>query len=355
MKKFNALFLAATLLAAPVVATVAPVSEISVEAASVKSFLDVSKNNVYYDIINEMTKQGIIKGYEDGTFKPEQALSRKHAAELIYRLDKLKKPATSKGLPKDLTAKHPNYEAIMMLYNHNLLTLDSKGNINPNAELSRGEMAKILATTFELKGSKHPLKDVSSSISSYVAALYANGVTTGFEDKTFKEKQSLTRAHYAVFMYRAMNLEQKDSNSSTNNGSTGSSNDQTTEQTYDIVGSLKMTHLKRVGDIKLPKDETDKKELTAKLASEYSKIFNEKRLNSNGGFVTVVRVHELETRIKNNAKTLQISEKQFVEKINEAYTTGKIVTDDGGSSVPFAIYFDYTNGLLNIGIKVPNN
>src|SRR5690606_8670639 len=42
----------------------------------------------------------------------------------------------------------------------------------------------------------------------YVKALYANGVTTGYEDGTFKPNQSLNRAHYSVFLYRAMNQAQ---------------------------------------------------------------------------------------------------------------------------------------------------
>lgn len=331
MKKFKVLFLAAALIASPIVATVAPVSEISVEAASAKSFSDVSKNNAYYSIINNMTAQGIIKGYEDGTFKPEQSLSRKHAAQLIHRLDKLKKPSTSKAVPKDLTAKHPNYEAIMMLYNHNLLSVDSTGKINPNKDLSRGEMAKILATVFKLTGSKHPLKDVSKGINGYVAALYENNVTTGFEDKTFKEKQSLTRAHYAVFMHRAMNPEQA---------------------APSVSDSLVTRKLDSVADAVLPAGEKDAKALTEKLKAAYSKAFNEKGLNKNGGFNVVRKSSILEQTISIDAKNLKMTEKEFIEKINEAYKTGKLITDEGKGSVPYAMYFNYTSGMLTLGIKL---
>lgn len=303
--------------------------------AQAKTFSDVSPKNPYHEIINTMTAQGIIKGYEDGTFKPEQSLSRKNAAELVHRLDKLKKPSKSKSTPKDLTAKHPNYEAIMMLYNHNLLSLDSKGNINPNKDLLRGEMAKILATVFQLKGSKHPLTDVSKNINSYVAALYENNVTTGFEDKTFKEKQSITRAHFAVFMHRAMNTEEA--------------------ATSETVSNLLVTRkLESLADVTLPVGEKDEQALTKKLQAEYIKAFNDKGLNKNGGFNVIRKSSFLDQTISTNAKHLNMTEKEFIEKINQAYKTGELITDEGKGSIQYAMYFNYATGILTLGIKLNN-
>lgn len=184
-----------------------PAIVVPVEAATYsKTFKDVSKSSPYYDSIHTMTEKGIINGYEDGTFKPNETLTRKHAAALLNRAVSVK-ATKNVGAPKDLPKTNAYYNDLMKLVNAGLLDVDAKGNINPNASLTRGEMAKILATAFDLKGTKHPLTDVSSKYNSYVAALYENDVTTGYEDKTFKEKGSLTRAHYAVFMYRAMGLE----------------------------------------------------------------------------------------------------------------------------------------------------
>ncbi|MCT6922814.1 S-layer homology domain-containing protein [Metasolibacillus sp.] len=198
------LFIAALAASIALPAIVVPVST---EAATYsKTFKDVSKSSPYYDSIHTMTEKGIISGYEDGTFKPNETLTRKHAAALLNRAVSVK-ATKNVDAPKDLPKTNAYYNDLMKLVNAGLLDVDAKGNINPNASLTRGEMAKILATAFNLKGAKHPLTDVSSKYNSYVAALYENDVTTGYEDKTFKEKGSLTRAHYAVFMYRAMGLE----------------------------------------------------------------------------------------------------------------------------------------------------
>lgn len=200
----NKLFITALAASIAVPAVVVPMET----QAATKSFSDVSTKNPYYDIINVMTSKGIIKGYENGMFKPNETLSRKHAATLINRAVTLK-PIKNVAVPKDLTKSNAYYTDIMALLNAGLIDVDSKGNVNPNKALSRGEMAKILATAFNLKGTKHSLKDVSKTYDAYVAALYENSVTTGFEDGTFKEKQSLTRSHYAVFMYRAMGLDKE--------------------------------------------------------------------------------------------------------------------------------------------------
>lgn len=196
----------ATMVAVPVV--VAPINS---EAATYsKTFKDVSKSNAYYDIIHSMAQKGIINGYEDGTFKPNQTLSRQHAAALVCRAVALPSTTTFTA-PKDVTRfTSPYYFDLVTLMEAGVLELDSKGNINPNAPLTRGEMAKILAVAFDLntKGTT-PLKDVSGTYKPYVTALYNAGVTTGFEDKTFREKESLTRAHFAVFMHRAMQYQLK--------------------------------------------------------------------------------------------------------------------------------------------------
>ncbi|WP_342472391.1 S-layer homology domain-containing protein [Metasolibacillus sp. FSL H7-0170] len=240
------LFIAALAASIALPAIVVPVD---VEAATYsKTFKDVSQNSPYYDSIHTMTEKGIISGYEDGTFKPNETLTRKHAAALLNRAVSVK-VSKNIGAPKDLPKTNAYYNDLMALVNAGLLDMDAKGNINPNAPLTRGEMAKILATAFDLKGTKHPLTDVSSKYSSYVAALYENDVTTGYEDKTFKEKGSLTRAHYAVFMYRAMGLE-KTGGDTAQKPSTNKISMSSTEK--EINEYIKSSPLFKKGSIKYP-------------------------------------------------------------------------------------------------------
>lgn len=182
MKNSNKLLLSTFALAIATPAFVIPYDSSSnqVEAATTyaKTFSDVSKKNVYYDIIHEMAQSGIISGYEDSTFKPNETISRKHAAALISRaIEKLPRTTTFKA-PKDLSTNNAYYKDIKKLMEAGLLAVDSKGNINPNKALTRGEMAKILAIAYDLETTgMNPLKDVSKANAKYVSALYNTGVT----------------------------------------------------------------------------------------------------------------------------------------------------------------------------------
>lgn len=188
-------------------------SGLSVSAAG--SFKDLDPKTSSYEIIHKMRDLNLITGYEDGTFRPNNQITRQHAAALIYRAvenDYIRLTPVRQTIKfNDLSTTHRNYNQMLLLYAVGALSVDSKGNIYPDQKLTRGEMAHILVKAFNL-----PLKQVSdfkdmTVYSPYIEAvrsLYGNDITTGYPDLTFRPNEPLTRAHYAVFMDRAMNIKQ---------------------------------------------------------------------------------------------------------------------------------------------------
>lgn len=186
-------------------------NSIQVQAETMTEFKDLTKEHAYYDVISEMVEKGIIKGYEDGTFKPNDYISRQHAAVLINRavnLPEIENELTFDDVPKT----HPYYSEIQkvasILQKSGLLPGDKK-TFDPEQPLTRGEMALILAVAFKLDktNSNFVFSDIKdTAYEEYVMALYANGVTTGYEDNTFRPQESLSRMHFALFMHRAMNV-----------------------------------------------------------------------------------------------------------------------------------------------------
>lgn len=139
-----------------------------------------------------MRDQGIITGYNDNTFKADMKISRQHAAVLIQRVKKL-----TPNIPKT----HLYYDAIMQMQRTGLIKADSKGNFNATKDLTRGEMALLLANAFDLKAKgQHPFTDVSktSDEGKAIAALYEAGVTTGYEDNTFNQ---MSLCHERIMLY----------------------------------------------------------------------------------------------------------------------------------------------------------
>lgn len=177
---------------------------IQTEAAAI-TFLDVPTSNAYYKEISEMTAKGIIHGYEDGAFKPNQLITRQHAATLLVRAFKPK--GNYKREFKDMSKKNAYYNDMVYAVAYNWLEAKD-GKVRPNDNITRGEMAWALTRAAEISNDSTQegfnLTDVSSYYRHAITSLFNSKITTGFEDRTFRENEGLSRAHFSVFMYRAI-------------------------------------------------------------------------------------------------------------------------------------------------------
>ena len=347
----NKLFLA-TLAAAVIVPAVSVT--VNVDAATPSpSFKDVPKTSPYYKEITEMAGQGIIFGYTDGTFKPNDVILRRHAAALVNRAKGKALTQTTKYYKfKDVPESHPNYADIRALQQAGIFAPDSKGNFNPNKPLTREEMAKVLVIAFDLKvKADYSFPDVPAGHKSnnYVKALYSNGVTVG-NNGYYKPGESLSRAHYAVFMYRAMNLDPnfvaKPIPTPTNPvkptptpkpdpvkpGTGNGSNTGTVADGYDKASDVPTPP----GYVKGKHEEQKKKEIES--------ISKNGQFTGAGAFTVFSPVGKMVIQVK--SKAYGISEDKFISIIDQAIKTGEVY--NGGN---FAIYYDYWNGQVIYGEK----
>lgn len=362
----NKLFLAtlATAVAIPVLAAPVPGQYAKAEAkASVvlanNPFKDVKVNNPYYNIIHEMRDAGIIQGYEDGTFRPNTTLSRQHAAALISRALKVNdltlEKTTEFKQPKDLTTANPYYSDIKMLVEAGLLEMDSKGNINPDKALTRGEMSKIIAVAFNLEvKADYVFEDVKGSkYEEYVKALYSNGVTTGYEDYTYKLDGSLTRVHYVLFMHRAMNLDPdfvaepipapkpKPDPTPTPNPKPeqpiSKSPIKYSDWSYQDIKTKIPRPKGYVAGEHEKKNEAIVKEIIEENGHGYMTSFNIEAKSWESSSLT------FEEKLHLSAENAGTTYEDFVEIINRVIETGEV--HDGGT---FTVYFNYQNGMIYV-------
>ena len=165
-----------------------------------KTFSDVNNNDWFYSVVNELSDKGIISGYEDNTFKPQKSVSY---AEFLTLLN------NSIG-----EKQSPDYKNSEGWYKPTFDYLKQKGVItniqNPNAEITRNEMAKYLSLGLEkLKNQKidtttpASIKDFDSIPNEYkdlVASVVNAGLIKGDENQNFNGSKSLTRAETAVII-----------------------------------------------------------------------------------------------------------------------------------------------------------
>lgn len=184
------LFLASFLLAGP-------------GQASAKNFSDVPKSHPNYEAIHAMQQAGYIGGYPDGTFRPNDPISRKHVAKLLDQAVKLPALSSNKVIYKDVPKNHPYYTPIMKLSQAGIVS-GSNGKYTPDASITRIQMAKVLDLAFNLHmGPRAPFDDVHGWGLPHANALYNSGVSKG-DNGSFHPKRAVTRAHYAEFLHRAI-------------------------------------------------------------------------------------------------------------------------------------------------------
>lgn len=200
MKNKHARFAAASAVATLVVPTI---------AAADTPFNDVKSTDYFAEAVGSLTNRGIIKGYgADNTFRPYAEVTRGQAAKMItgilgYDTKNVKNPHF-----KDVPETHEFYGAIAALSNNGIINgYASTKTFQPNAPMTRQQMAKVIALAFNLQSTngKMPFKDVTAEYAGYVSALFENNITTGTSTTTFGGNTNVKRGQLAAFIYRAEN------------------------------------------------------------------------------------------------------------------------------------------------------
>lgn len=108
---------------------------------------------------------------------------------------------------KDVTSEQ-NQEAIEVLQAAGVMVGDEKGNFNPDQNVTRNEMAVIMANLMDYRVASYsgtsPFTDVPSWAEPYVAACYTNGITSGMSATTYGGDQTVTTSQAALMLMKAL-------------------------------------------------------------------------------------------------------------------------------------------------------
>ncbi|MED1863937.1 Ig-like domain-containing protein [Fictibacillus nanhaiensis] len=183
------------------------VQEIIVKKASepIGKFTD-SKGHWAENEINKLYDLGLVKGYTDGSFGVGNKITRGEVASIISRHLKLAgTPSTFSDVPSNYWAAN----AIGAIQANNIMSGYNNGTFKPNAPITRAEIASIIERAYDLKGEKTiSFTDVKATHWAYkpISVLVYNNLTSGFSDNTFRPNAELSRAEFAAFLSRIINL-----------------------------------------------------------------------------------------------------------------------------------------------------
>lgn len=158
------------------------------------------------DTIADFVAKGIISGYPDGTFRPNDPMQRKHVASILVKVFELESKSASVDF-KDVPSNHPNHKAISNLQQAGVIH-GADGLFRPNDTLTRGQMAKILvlASNFTPGGQK-TFPDVPRTYwaHDYIAALADLNIVGGSNGQ-FNPNGAVTRGQFVGMLDKALKI-----------------------------------------------------------------------------------------------------------------------------------------------------
>ncbi|MFR9296603.1 MAG: S-layer homology domain-containing protein, partial [Aedoeadaptatus pacaensis] len=156
-------------------------------------------------------KEAFVKGYPDGSFKPNQKVVRSELATMLARF-----VSVSGDLQKalaDIRATDWYFDSFKTLINAGIITGYDDGTYRPNEGVTRAQAVTIIARLKGLQPKQGGFKDVPANAwyAGYAGALKEAGIVVGYEDGSFGGDRVITRAEIIAMINRAFNIPKKES------------------------------------------------------------------------------------------------------------------------------------------------
>lgn len=169
---------------------------------------DIS-NHWAKDYIEKFIDAGVINGYEDDTFRPNNNMTRAEFATVLSKLlDDPSVPTDHRYTDVPESAWY--FDAVQKLCTLQIISEDEK--FNPQNNITREQVMVMLARATRLTATDTSVVNKFSdanTISDYaldaVAAFVENGYTNGYQDGTIRPKNNITRAE-CVKLIDSLNL-----------------------------------------------------------------------------------------------------------------------------------------------------
>lgn len=163
-------------------------------------FDDVPSDMWAASYIRNLACLGVVSGYSDGTFRPDNPTTRAQLVKMVVLVARL--PLVNPATPSfsDVPSSHIFYKYIETARAQNLIGGYAEGKFRPDAPVSRAQVAKmiVLSQKWSLQVPSNPvtLCDVSPShwAYAYVEVAMARGIFTGHGDDCFHPDADATRA-----------------------------------------------------------------------------------------------------------------------------------------------------------------
>ena len=156
-------------------------------------------------------KEAFVKGYPDGSFKPNQQVVRSEIATMLARFVTVNKDM-AKQL-KDIRTTDWYFDSFKTLVDAGIISGYGDNNYRPHDGVTRAQAVTMIAKIKGLQPKSGGFKDVPANAwyAGYAGALKEAGIVVGYEDGSFGGDRVITRAEIIAMINRAFNIPKKES------------------------------------------------------------------------------------------------------------------------------------------------
>lgn len=180
-------------------------------------FSDVPAGYVFHDSIQSCVDEGLLSGYQDGTFRPGGSVTR---AQFNVMLARVFYPGEAESGRYDSFKQQVGwygpYSAVLKA--HGAMPYGDQHWMDPavmGVSITRRDMARFLSMALQAEGfvvpdsekaaARQKISDfdqVGDSYADAVETVFALGIITGYADNAFAGKNTMTRGQASAILYR---------------------------------------------------------------------------------------------------------------------------------------------------------
>ena len=155
--------------------------------------------------INQLVNAGAVSGYPDGTFQPDNTITRAEFAAILVKAFNLEPRS---GQVFSDTSGHWAQDSIQTAFAHGIVSGYDATTFGPDNLITREQMAVMISQAANLSSGEGKTFADSSQIAAWakaaVAAASGKNIISGYPDNTFRPQANATRAEAVTVIIKAL-------------------------------------------------------------------------------------------------------------------------------------------------------
>lgn len=158
--------------------------------------------------IEKLVEMNILEGYENGNFNPDGFITRAEASKVLTLAKQFDIQNKADLNIKDMDESHWSYDYVLTLVKNGVAKGYPDGSFKPDNNISREEFSIMIFNILNPKSEKLvEFKDIGDSFANNeIQRLAGLGILSGYEGNLFKPKEKITRAEAASIVSKTLKV-----------------------------------------------------------------------------------------------------------------------------------------------------